>query len=228
MQIELLPHRRIPTVGAAEENFGAEIAGFGGGERLRPLHAGGRVGAGTIGGVFGKPRTLFGGFFVPVVPTLGADVVAHPAFQIHHARIVAPGAAQEYVVHAGIGRQPAVGEHEALRAIGHGAAFGGHVARAAAVDLAMVEHRGGVAENEIDVAGDVAIDVILAAAGGVKRVLHSQKPAVAEHGAVGVYRNRHRLRAGAVGVFEGDILRLELVGVDIDGGAEEGAADVLG
>src|ERR1039458_7528872 len=92
MQIELLPHRRIPTVGAAEENFGAEIAGFGGGERLRPLHAGGRVGAGTVGTVLGKPRTLFGGFFVPVIPTLGADVVAHPAFQIHHARIVAPRA----------------------------------------------------------------------------------------------------------------------------------------
>ena len=54
---------------------------------------------------------------------------------------------------------------------GRGAGLGGEVGGADLVDLGVVEDGGGIAEDEVDTAGDVGIDVVLAAEVGEESVL---------------------------------------------------------
>jgi hypothetical protein len=101
------------------------------------------------------------------------------------------------------------------------------IAVAAAMDLAILEHGGGIAENEIHGAGYVAVDIILASGGGVECVLPTEEPAVAQHRAIGIEGQGDSLRARAECVFEGDVLRFETVAVDSGSGAEKSSAGLF-
>lgn len=79
-----------------------------------------------------------------------------------------------------------------------GAALGGdHVflagIGAAGVDVAVLEDSGGIAEDEIDGAGDVAVDVELAVGVDVKGVLVGDHVAVIEGGKIGTDTKGHGL-----------------------------------
>jgi hypothetical protein len=118
-------------------------------------------------------------------------------------------------------------EDESRGACGHVAADGSDVSRAAAVDLAAFEDCLAIAEDEIDVAGDIAVLIVLASAAGIQRVLHASEATMEEDRTIGVRRNGHRLRAGAVSVLEGQILGFEFFAANIHDSAEKCAADVL-
>ena len=97
-------------------------------------------------------------------------------------------------------------------------------------DLAAVEERAGVAEDEIHVAFDVAVREILAAAVGVEGVLVAEEADVAEDGAVAGDLDCDGLRTfgkrtvARVAVFKGEVLGIEIVAGDGGGGGERGAA----
>ena len=78
-----------------------------------------------------------------------------------------------------------VGDDVAGRVRFGGARLGGDLAVADFVDDGVVEDGGGVAEDEVDAAGDVAVDVVLAAVVGEECVLIAEEAAVLEDGAVG-------------------------------------------
>jgi hypothetical protein len=65
--------------------------------------------------------------------------------------------------------------------------------RAARVEAAALEHDGGVPEDEVDGAVDVAVAVELAEGVGVERVLVAREAAAVEGGEVGVDAQRHGL-----------------------------------
>ena len=64
--------------------------------------------------------------------------------------------------------------------IRRGAGLGGEVAGGVGVDLVAVEDGGGVAEDEVDTAFDVGVDVVLAAEVGEECVLMAEEAAVFE------------------------------------------------
>lgn len=64
---------------------------------------------------------------------------------------------------------------------------------AAGVDVAVLEDSGGVAKDEVDGAGDVAVDVELAVGVDVEGVLVGDHVAVVEGGEVGADAEGHRL-----------------------------------
>ena len=88
----------------------------------------------------------------------------------------------------------------------------------------MVEDGGGVAEDEVDAALDVGVDVVLAAVVGEERVLMAEEAAVFEDGAVAAVGDGDGLAGVAGGVLEGDVVGLEAGAVDLDGFGEEGSA----
>jgi hypothetical protein len=96
------------------------------------------------------------------------------------------------------------------------------------VDLVVVEDGGGVAEDEVDAAFDVGVDVVLAAEVGEEGVLVAEEAAVLEDGAVGAHGGGDGLAGVAGGVLEGEVVGLEVVAVDLGGLGEEGAAGSLG
>ena len=103
----------------------------------------------------------------------------------------------------------------------------GEIAGAVGVDLGVVEDGGGVAEDEVDAALDVGVDVVLAAVVGEERVLVAEEAAVLEDGAVGADGDGDGLAGVAGGVFEGEVVGFEAGAVDFDGFGEEGAAGLL-
>ena len=58
----------------------------------------------------------------------------------------------------------------------------------------MVKDGGGVAEDVVDAALDVGVDVVLAAVVGEERVLVAEEPAVLEDGAIGAVALRWPIR----------------------------------
>ena len=92
----------------------------------------------------------------------------------------------------------------------------------------MVEDGGGVAEDEVDAAFDVGVDVVLAAVVGEEGVLMAEEAAVLEDGAVAAIGYGDGLAGVAGGVLEGDVVGLEAGAVDLDGLGEEGAAGDFG
>ena len=91
----------------------------------------------------------------------------------------------------------------------------------------MVEDGGGVAEDEVDAALDVRVDVVLAAVVGKERVLMAEEAAVLEDCAVGADGDGDGLAGVAGGVLEGDVVGFEAGAVDLDGFGEEGSAGLL-
>src|SRR3979490_1474787 len=94
--------------------------------------------------------------------------------------------------------------------------------------LGVVEDGGGVAEDEVDAAFDVGVDVILAAVVGEEGVLVAEEAAVFEDAAVGAVGYGDGVVGVAGGVFEGDVVGFEAGAVDLYGFGEEGAAGGLG
>ena len=86
-----------------------------------------------------------------------------------------------------------------------------------ALQLGAVEDGGGVAEDEVDAAGDEAVEVVLAAEVGEEGVLVAEEADVAEDGAVGADGGGYGLAGVAGGVFEGEVGGLEAVAVDLGG-----------
>ena len=96
------------------------------------------------------------------------------------------------------------------------------------MEFGAVEDGGGVAEDVVDAAFDVGVDVVLAAVVGEERVLMAEEAAVLEDGAVAAVGDGYGLAGVAGGVLEGDVVGLEAGAVDLDGLGEEGAAGGLG
>ena len=112
--------------------------------------------------------------------------------------------------------------------VGRGAGLRGEVAGAVGVELGVVEDGGGVAEDEVDAAFDVGVDVVLAAVVGEEGVLMAEEAAVLEDAAVAAIGYGYGLAGVAGGVFEGDVVGFEAGAVDLDGFGEEGAAGGFG
>src|SRR5687768_9686156 len=94
-----------------------------------------------------------------------------------------------------LARQAAVREDEAERLIVWRRG-GGQVAVAQRVDVAALEEGGRRAEDEVHVAGDVAVLEVLTPAVEEDRVLPAEEAAVAEDGAVAVDADGERLPDG--------------------------------
>ena len=114
------------------------------------------------------------------------------------------------------------------------------------VDLAVLKPRFPVAENEIDIAFDVAIGEVLASgraglafagaatfAADVQRILIAQQPHIAKGRAIPCYGQCQRLRAlrqlrvtRVEVVRECKIFGAKTIGLDIDGSRVEGAARI--
>ncbi len=85
----------------------------------------------------------------------------------------------------------------------------------------------GVAEDEVDAAFDVGVDVVLAAVVGEESVLMAEEAAVFEDAAVGAVGYGDSLSGVAGGVFEGEVVGFEAGAVDLYGFGEEGAAGLF-
>jgi hypothetical protein len=103
----------------------------------------------------------------------------------------------------------------------------GEIAGAVGVELGVVEDGGGVAEDEVDAAFDVGVEVVLAAVVGEEGVLVAQEATVFEDAAVRANGCGDSLAGVACGVFEGDVVGFEAGAVDLYGFGEEGAAGLL-
>uniref|UniRef100_J3MZR6 Uncharacterized protein n=1 Tax=Oryza brachyantha TaxID=4533 RepID=J3MZR6_ORYBR len=140
----------------------------------------------------------------PGEPSLGVDHAGHGALHEHHAREWPPWPT-EVGLHAGGAEEVVVGAHVAVL---EREAGGGLCRRAAGLrrdgvllarerepgeDGAALEDGGGVAEDEVDGAGDAALAVELPAALGVQRVLVPPHLAEVHDGAVRGGPERHRL-----------------------------------
>ena len=96
------------------------------------------------------------------------------------------------------------------------------------MNLDVIEDGGGVAEDEVDAAFDVRVEVVLAAVVGEERVLMAEEAAVFEDGAVGADGDGDGLAGVAGGVFEGEVVGFETGAIDLDGFSKEGAAGLFG
>src|SRR3981189_2020943 len=163
-----------------------------------------RSGAGRVR--FAVVRGLFVGGIVPVVPAGGVEVGGEFGVDVDDARVRSPGTAEAGGV---------VGGGGAFCSGGGGAQWGGGVGvrggvgGSVGVELGTVEDGGGVAEDEVDAAFDVGVDVILAAVVGEERVLVAEEAAVFEDAAVGAVGYGDSLAGVSRGVFEGEVVGFE-------------------
>ena len=91
----------------------------------------------------------------------------------------------------------------------------GNVARSFAVDRAIFKYSGSVAEDEINMAFDVAIFVILSSPVREQRVLPTQKATVAKHGTIGIDIGCDRLRSNTVRIFKRDLFSAKVAAAKI-------------
>ena len=96
------------------------------------------------------------------------------------------------------------------------------------MDFGVVEDGGGVAEDEVDAPGDVGGGVELAAVVGEEGVLMAEEADVLEDGAVRADGRGDGLTGVAGGVLDGEIVGLEVVGVDFESLGEVGSAGLAG
>jgi hypothetical protein len=210
---------RQPHV-ALDELRDGEVAGLGGaGHNVEagPLDPRGDGGAGAGVGVLPVVERVEREVPVPREPALGAHHVADVRLHEHHPGVGLPGPAEVRlrgrgpVAVAGLGLlllllQEEVGvggdvaelEGEARGHVGVEAALRGDGVllagqRAAREERAVLEHGGGVAEDEVDGARDAAVAVELAQRVRVQRVLVPLEGAAVEDGEVRVAPQRHGL-----------------------------------
>src|SRR6202050_3989166 len=169
------------------------------------------MGAGSAGMdlpvVYGFEGMRVGG--MPFAPARGIDLVIHVGVHINDRRIRTPGTAEkDGAGDGGIGGELAVVKEKAGVLLGIVLGLRGEVAAGVrgGVNLAVLEDGFAVAEDEVDVAGDVAIgevlargDAILRVVAAVRaeidRVLIAEQAVVVEDGAVAGDENRESLRA---------------------------------
>src|ERR1017187_680925 len=83
-----------------------------------------------------------------------------------------------------------------------------------AMNVAILEERGGAAKDEIHVPRYVAVLEVLATAVHQDGVLPTEEPAVAKHHAVAINANRQSLPDGTRGILKGDVFHREIVRID--------------
>ncbi len=127
-----------------------------------------------------------------------------------------------------VGSDAAVGDDVAGGLVGGGARLRGEIAGGELVELGVVEDGLGVAEDEVDGAFDVGVEVVLAAVVGEEGVLVAEDAAVLEDGAVGADGDGDGLTGVAGGVLKGQVVGLEAGSVDADGLGEKGSAGLFG
>ncbi|OAY84518.1 hypothetical protein ACMD2_15403 [Ananas comosus] len=180
------------------------VVAAGDGSVSGPAHPGGGVGAGALVVVLGVGQRLEAEVAVPGEVSVAADEVADLRLHDDCVGVLAPGAAEvaadgELVGdEAAVGDDAAVVDDEAGGLVAVGAALRGDdvllvVERAADDEDAVLEDGGGVAEDEVDGAGDDAVAVELPHRVRVERVLVALHPAVQENGPVRLHAQRHRL-----------------------------------
>ena len=77
------------------------------------------------------------------------------------------------------------------------------------MNLRVIEDRRRIAEDEVDPALNIGVDVILPPVVGEERVLVAEKPAVLEDRSIRAHRRGNRLPGIAGSVFKGDVVGLE-------------------
>src|ERR1700677_2904509 len=232
---------------AIKKSFGLKLRCFRSREKLGVRFALAHMRTGSGGVVFsivdrlnrvGFPR-------VPLAPACGKNVRAHLGVEKDHLRIRTPWPAKPDILRASRSRQRAVVEDKAavLRRIvlrlGCEKPFGVR----SAVNLAVIKDSFAVAENEIDIALDIAVREVLAsrcaglavgsavATAGVERVLIPKEANIIEDGLVGGDQHGQRLRAdrhlrmrGVPIVGEGEVLGAEVIAAYFGGSRVQRAA----
>src|SRR5437016_1185833 len=89
--------------------------------------------------------------------------------------------------------------------------------------MAVLKKCSTASENEINMAGDIAIAVIVPPAIGEDSILPTEKSAVAEHDPVTLDSDCQGLPDGPGGIFEGEVLRCEIIGINNCGGGSKRA-----
>ena len=214
--------RGLPAVRAAEDVLDGEQAPLLGGEPVRPRDASVSCGARPRAPPLAVAHRRLAQGPVPVVPAFRPHDVGHLGVEERHAREGPPGPPQPRL-HPRLPGDAAPAEDEAvallLRCRGRG-----EVAVPPRVDPAALEEGRGPAEDEVDAPRDEAVLEVLPAAVEQDRVLPPHEPAAAEGGAVAVHAHGERLPPlGPRGVLEGQVLRREVVRVDLRGRRAEGA-----
>ena len=95
------------------------------------------------------------------------------------------------------------------------------------MNLRAIEDRRSVAEDEVDAALYIGVEIILPAIVGKERVLVAEKPAMFEDDPVGTHSGGDGLSSVAGSVLEREVVGLESVAVDLDCLREKGPAGLL-
>src|SRR5438874_13202883 len=96
-----------------------------------------------------------------MVPALGPDMPTHFGVQINGPTVISPWPAKENAVLCIFGRQPALNKYKTARLVSRKTHRRRQIPVTLAADLAIVKNGRGLPEDEIDVALDIAILVIL-------------------------------------------------------------------
>src|SRR3954469_24078451 len=118
-------------------------------------------------------------------------------------------------------------EHIAGRAVRRQAALGRYITSPTAINLALLKHGAGIAEDKINVSFNQAIPEVLASGSGVQSVLPAHEPALLKDSAVGIHGDGHCLGARPMTVFKSNIRGLKLRALYLDCAAEKRSANLL-
>jgi hypothetical protein len=199
-------------------------------ERLRlcccklphPFYASFKIRARAGAVEFGIADRAFAGRISPIIPSGRPNIVGHFGFQISHAGIIAPGAAEECFHIGRFTCNPAIRKYEAKGLI-CGRRSGGNITVAQTMDVTFLKPTGRASENEIDVAGDVTTFKVMPTAIGEDGVLPAQEPTVAKGNSIAINPNRERLANRTRRIFKGDIFGAKIVCIDKGRGRAKGA-----
>src|SRR5262249_22620601 len=157
--------------------------------------------------------SLFRFGLLPVVPAFRPDNGGHFCVQERGAGINPPWTSQVGFHLRRFTSDIAVRKNKAERLILRGGG-GSDVSVAQTMDVTPLKKIRGGAEDEIDVAGDVAVLEIVAPAIGQDRILPAEKTAVPERHPVPVNADRQSLAFGTGAVFKSKVLGRKIVRID--------------
>jgi len=230
-----------------EKSLGLKLSGFGGRQNVGVGIALPGVCSRTGGVVLSIVGSLDGVRLagMPLAPTCGKNMSAHLCVEKNNFGMGTPGSSEPDVRNARRSGQSAVVEDKAAVLAGIVLGLGGEKAFCVrrAVNFTMIKDGFAVAEDEVDVALDVAVGKVLpggdaglaigsaVATAGVESVLIAEEANIAEDGLIGRDQNGQRLRAdgdllmsGIPVVGEGEVLGAEVVSAYLGSGRVECAA----
>src|SRR5688572_24841064 len=193
-------------------------------ERIRPWNASLCAVSGAAAAEFSIEGRLLGVRLFPIVPTFRANRIRHLGTDKNRFGEVSPTSA-EIGFHACFAGDFAIGENEAVRLILWGRSSG-DVALTQHVDGTAIEKSGGAAEDEVDVALNVAVLEKMPAAINENGVLPAEEPAAAEDETVSIRAQRERLANGASMIRECDVFPKHAIPIDLDGRRAKRADDL--